>query len=328
MCSNVGPGPPAKTRLPVPEEENVVFLLCKQDDEVFMLEVHMKDGSCPMSAAKHMLRIAEGSSGTKVLQCFSSSECFEISDLEDLDIVIDSDEDDDDGDENGDDGDEEEEEEEVLLEDDDGCDGDADESDDEDEDETTGRYRDTGRLYLDNDTEPDEGSEILEDDIAMSPPQHTISLGSHRSRRSRPNSSGSAISTSTLMSLLSGEHLSDAVNLRSQGRREAASVSRGTRSDKISSAGFTNLITTPSLNSRPYSPISPATSLSRASSAKSVSRSNNNGNNGNNGIGNLDTQTVSLLDLLYDAEVVFSMGSDANSREIRLSTPSRVYSAK
>ncbi|KAH9246562.1 hypothetical protein BASA81_015881 [Batrachochytrium salamandrivorans] len=53
-----------------------------------MLEVHMKDGKCPQTAAKHALRLAEGLSGTKVLECFDSSEYFDISNLENLDLEL------------------------------------------------------------------------------------------------------------------------------------------------------------------------------------------------------------------------------------------------
>ncbi|KAL2919522.1 hypothetical protein HK105_201169 [Polyrhizophydium stewartii] len=84
-----GPGPPIRTRSQIPEQDNVVFLLCKQNDEIFMLEVHMRQGKTPHTAAKHILRIAQGAAGDKVLQCFDSSECFEISDLGDIDLVFD-----------------------------------------------------------------------------------------------------------------------------------------------------------------------------------------------------------------------------------------------
>ncbi|KAH9268938.1 hypothetical protein BASA83_009072 [Batrachochytrium salamandrivorans] len=85
-----GLGPPTVSRPAPATQDSTVFLLCKQNDDVFMLEVHMKDGKCPQTAAKHALRLAEGLSGTKVLECFDSSEYFDISNLENLDLELDA----------------------------------------------------------------------------------------------------------------------------------------------------------------------------------------------------------------------------------------------
>ncbi|KAL5040008.1 hypothetical protein RTP6_007088 [Batrachochytrium dendrobatidis] len=81
-----GPGLPTISKTVSSSEKDVVFLLCKQNEDIFMLEVDMKDGNNPKTVAKHVLRLAEGMAGAKIFQCLDSAEFFDISDLGDLDF--------------------------------------------------------------------------------------------------------------------------------------------------------------------------------------------------------------------------------------------------
>jgi hypothetical protein len=77
---NGGPGPPIVPSFQS-EEDQVVFLLCKQNQELFVLEVHLKDGQKPQTVTKHLLRVHSPSQGNSLLERLESNECFDISEM-------------------------------------------------------------------------------------------------------------------------------------------------------------------------------------------------------------------------------------------------------
>ncbi|KAI9096166.1 hypothetical protein DFS34DRAFT_650887 [Phlyctochytrium arcticum] len=64
---STGSGPPLKSRKAASEDDSVVFLLCKEDDDMYMLEFHMGEGQDGHLNRKDMLRMAEVA-GIEVLQ--------------------------------------------------------------------------------------------------------------------------------------------------------------------------------------------------------------------------------------------------------------------
>ena len=74
-------------RLPQ-EEDQIVFLLCKQNQELYVLEVHLKDGQRPRTITKHHLRLQSPNYGKKLLEFLGSNEFFDISDLCELQIDL------------------------------------------------------------------------------------------------------------------------------------------------------------------------------------------------------------------------------------------------
>jgi hypothetical protein len=75
----IGPGPPIN--LIRDDADQVMFLLCKQKEEIFVLEVHLKDGQRPESVTKHYLRFNSPSQNSQLFDLIGSNECFDISDL-------------------------------------------------------------------------------------------------------------------------------------------------------------------------------------------------------------------------------------------------------
>ena len=74
-------------RLPQ-EEDQVVFLLCKQNQELYVLEVHLREGERPRTVTKHHLRLQSPGYGKKLLDFLGSNEFFDISDLCELQIDL------------------------------------------------------------------------------------------------------------------------------------------------------------------------------------------------------------------------------------------------
>jgi hypothetical protein len=77
---NGGPGPPILPTFQA-DEDQVIFLLCKQNQELFVLEVHLKDGQKPQTVTKHLLRVQSPLHGNSLLQRLESNECFDISEM-------------------------------------------------------------------------------------------------------------------------------------------------------------------------------------------------------------------------------------------------------
>lgn len=77
-------------RLPQ-DEDQIVFLLCKQNNELFVLEVHLKDGERPKTITKHHLRLQSPLYGSRLIEFLGSNEFFDISDLCELQIDLDND---------------------------------------------------------------------------------------------------------------------------------------------------------------------------------------------------------------------------------------------
>jgi hypothetical protein len=71
----------------VKEDDQMVFLLCKQNQEIFVLEVHLKDGQRPQTVTKHHLRFETPTQNNKLFDLIGSNECFDISDLCELQPV-------------------------------------------------------------------------------------------------------------------------------------------------------------------------------------------------------------------------------------------------
>ncbi|KAJ3301456.1 switch-activating protein Sap1 [Kappamyces sp. JEL0829] len=85
----IGPGPPIQMKRLPQEEDQVVFLLCKQNQELYVLEVHLKDGERPRTVTKHHLRLQSPTYGNKLIEFLGSNEFFDISDLCELQIDLD-----------------------------------------------------------------------------------------------------------------------------------------------------------------------------------------------------------------------------------------------
>ncbi|KAJ3325977.1 switch-activating protein Sap1 [Boothiomyces sp. JEL0866] len=83
-----GPGPPIQTKTSSLTDDQVVFLLCKQNQEIYVLEVHLKDGNQPKSVTKHLLRLQSPLEGNKLWDFLGSNECFDISDMCELQFDV------------------------------------------------------------------------------------------------------------------------------------------------------------------------------------------------------------------------------------------------
>lgn len=70
------------------EDDQVIFLLCKQSEELYVLEVHLKDGMRPRTVTKHHLRLQSPTYGNNLLDFLGSNEFFDISDLCELQIDL------------------------------------------------------------------------------------------------------------------------------------------------------------------------------------------------------------------------------------------------
>lgn len=53
-----GPGPPTKLKTPIKDEDSVVLLLCKQNEELYMLELHMNNFQQRRAAAAQFFKLA------------------------------------------------------------------------------------------------------------------------------------------------------------------------------------------------------------------------------------------------------------------------------
>ena len=60
----IGPGSPLKSKKSISNDDSVLLLLCRQNDDLFMLEVHMKDEKDKQTAETHLLQFSEGSLGS------------------------------------------------------------------------------------------------------------------------------------------------------------------------------------------------------------------------------------------------------------------------
>ncbi|KAJ3277091.1 hypothetical protein HDV01_000143 [Terramyces sp. JEL0728] len=83
-----GPGPPIQTKTSGLIDDQVVFLLCKQNQEIYVLEVHLTDGNQPKSVTKHLLRLQSPLEGNKLWDFLGSNECFDISDMCELQFDV------------------------------------------------------------------------------------------------------------------------------------------------------------------------------------------------------------------------------------------------
>jgi hypothetical protein len=90
MVKYIGPGPPIQMKRLSQDEDQVVFLLCKQNHALYVLEVHLKDGEKPRTVTKHHLRLQSPAYGNKVLDFLGSNDFFDISDLCELQIDMES----------------------------------------------------------------------------------------------------------------------------------------------------------------------------------------------------------------------------------------------
>ncbi|KAJ3385389.1 AN1-type zinc finger protein 5 [Lobulomyces angularis] len=53
-----GPGPPTRIKNPIKEDDSIVLLLCKQNEELYMLELHMKNAKQRRAAASQFFKLA------------------------------------------------------------------------------------------------------------------------------------------------------------------------------------------------------------------------------------------------------------------------------
>ncbi|KAJ3261822.1 AN1-type zinc finger protein 5 [Boothiomyces macroporosus] len=83
-----GPGPPIQSKTATLADDQFVFLLCKQNQEIYVLEVHLKDGNQPKSVTKHLLRLQSPLKGNKLWDFLGSNECFDISDMCELQFDV------------------------------------------------------------------------------------------------------------------------------------------------------------------------------------------------------------------------------------------------
>ncbi|KAJ3036637.1 AN1-type zinc finger protein 4 [Rhizophlyctis rosea] len=62
-----GPGPPLKLKKSTTKEEEVVLLLCKQNEDLYMLELRMREGESHQNAARQLYRLTSGRRRTSSL---------------------------------------------------------------------------------------------------------------------------------------------------------------------------------------------------------------------------------------------------------------------
>ncbi|KAJ3129342.1 hypothetical protein HK098_001754 [Nowakowskiella sp. JEL0407] len=63
-----GPGPPLKLKKNIKDESSIVLVLCKQNDDIYMLELHMKDGQPIQTGNKPIRLITEDSEDDILIQ--------------------------------------------------------------------------------------------------------------------------------------------------------------------------------------------------------------------------------------------------------------------
>ncbi|KAJ3286615.1 switch-activating protein Sap1 [Borealophlyctis nickersoniae] len=65
-----GPGPPMKLKKAAKDDDSVVLLLCKQNEDLYMLELHMRDGESRKNAARQLYRLAGRRTDSELLREF------------------------------------------------------------------------------------------------------------------------------------------------------------------------------------------------------------------------------------------------------------------
>ncbi|KAJ3044084.1 hypothetical protein HDV00_003188 [Rhizophlyctis rosea] len=70
-----GPGPPLKIKKTAKDDDSVVLLLCKQNEDLYMLELRMRDGESRRSAARQLYRLTSGGGGVSESDILREFDC-------------------------------------------------------------------------------------------------------------------------------------------------------------------------------------------------------------------------------------------------------------